>query len=82
LNFRAHAYYHPSHEHSVINSDEPFIMPEYSPTHHPQYGKIKDNRLDKGDFVFALKMPSKPKPPAGVQSSGVRELRKKASMKF
>ena len=29
-------------------------VPEYSPTQHPQYGKIKDIRLDKGDFVFQL----------------------------
>jgi len=30
-------------------------VPEYNPTQHPQYGKINDIRLDKGDFVFALK---------------------------
>ena len=32
-------------------------VPEYNPTQHPQYGKIRDPRLDKGDFVFALKLP-------------------------
>jgi TPR repeat protein len=26
-------------------------------TQHPQYGKIRDRNLDKGDFVFALKTP-------------------------
>ena len=30
-------------------------VPEYNASQHPQYGKIKDIRLDKGDFVFALK---------------------------
>jgi len=35
-------------------------VPEYNPTQHPQYGKIKDIRLDKGDFIFALKRPSRP----------------------
>ena len=30
-------------------------VPEYNPTQHPQYGKIKDIRLDKGDFVFSVK---------------------------
>ena len=30
-------------------------VPEYNPTQHPQYGKIKDIQLDKGDFVFAVK---------------------------
>lgn len=32
-------------------------VPEYNPTQHPQYGKIRDPKLDKGDFVFALKLP-------------------------
>ena len=27
-------------------------VPEYNPVQHPQYGKIRDPRLDKGDFVF------------------------------
>jgi len=26
--------------------------PEYSPSQNPQYGKIRDPRLDQGDFVF------------------------------
>jgi len=42
-------------------------VPEYSPTQHPQYGKIKDIRLDKGDFVFFLKTP--PQLPNGDLSS-------------
>ena len=29
-------------------------VPEYNPTQHPQYGKIRDIRLDKGDFIFQL----------------------------
>jgi hypothetical protein len=29
-------------------------VPEYNPIQHPQYGKIRDPKLDKGDFVFAL----------------------------
>ena len=37
-------------------------VPEYNPAQHPQYGKIKDVRLDKGDFVFALKTPTQPSP--------------------
>jgi hypothetical protein len=27
-------------------------VPQYNPQQHPQYGKIKDPKLDKGDFVF------------------------------
>ena len=29
-------------------------VPEYNPNQHPQYGKIKEPKLDKGDFVFQL----------------------------
>ena len=29
-------------------------VPEYNPSQHPQYGKIRDPMLDKGDFVFVL----------------------------
>jgi hypothetical protein len=29
-------------------------VPEYNPIQHPQYGKIRDPLLDKGDFVFVL----------------------------
>lgn len=43
---------------------------------HPQYGKINNPDLDRGDFVFALKIPSTPKPPAPVQSGGVRDYDK------
>jgi hypothetical protein len=39
-------------------------VPEYNPTQHPQYGKINDIRLDKGDFVFVIKEASlTPGPP-------------------
>ena len=51
-------------------------VPEYNPMQHPQYGKIKDIRLDKGDFVFVLKMPSKHQPPAVGQSSSIRDYDK------
>jgi hypothetical protein len=29
-------------------------VPRYSPNQNPQYGKIRDIRLDNGDFVFAI----------------------------
>ena len=29
-------------------------VPVYNPTQHPQYGKIRNPNLDKGDFVFVL----------------------------
>jgi hypothetical protein len=45
-------------------------VPEYNANQHPQYGKIKDIRLDKGDFVFALKMPSVHQAPAMKKSVG------------
>ena len=45
-------------------------VPEYNAGQHPQYGKIKDIRLDKGDFVFALKMPSVHQAPAMRKSAG------------
>jgi formylglycine-generating enzyme required for sulfatase activity len=32
-------------------------VPQYNAYQHPQYGKIKDIRLDKGDFVFVMKRP-------------------------
>jgi len=51
-------------------------VPEYSPTQHPQYGKIKDVRLDKGDFVFALRIPSTPQPPTVGQSSSIKDYDK------
>lgn len=51
-------------------------VPEYNASQHPQYGKIKDIHLDKGDFVFALKIPSAPKTPAPVPSSDIRDYGK------
>ena len=29
-------------------------VPVYNPAQHPQYGKIRNPKLDKGDFVFVL----------------------------
>ena len=29
-------------------------VPMYNPAQHPQYGKIRNPKLDKGDFVFVL----------------------------
>ena len=29
-------------------------VPVYNPTQHPQYGRIRNPKLDKGDFVFVL----------------------------
>jgi len=45
-----------------------YKVPEYSPTQHPQYGKIRDPKLDKGDFVFLVRSsPAQPTPdPAPV----------------
>lgn len=33
-------------------------VPEYNPAQHPQYGKIRDPKLDKGDFVFVKMGPA------------------------
>jgi len=44
-------------------------VPEYNPGQHPQYGKINDVRLDKGDFIFALtdaSLISTPPEPGGI----------------
>jgi len=35
-------------------------VPLYNPTQHPQYGRIRDPKLDKGDFVFRLANSSRP----------------------
>jgi formylglycine-generating enzyme required for sulfatase activity len=29
-------------------------VPQYNPNQHPQYGKIRDPKLDQGDFVFVV----------------------------
>jgi len=47
-------------------------VPKYNPSQHPLYGKIKDVHLDKGDFVFVLKMPFTVKTPVSDQSNGIR----------
>ena len=44
-------------------------VPQYNPGQHPQYGKINDVRLDKGDFIFVLKgvsLTSAPPEPSGI----------------
>ena len=51
-------------------------VPEYNPMQHPQYGKVKDIRLDKGDFVFALKMEPSIPSPAIPESGGIRDYAK------
>jgi len=38
-------------------------------TQHPQYGKIRNPNLDKGDFVFALPKGAKPQPPAAAAAA-------------
>jgi len=53
-------------------------VPEYNPAQHPQYGKINDIRLDKGDFIFALKgtpLTAVPPDPEGIRDydSVIRE---------
>ena len=46
-------------------------LPRYNGNQHPQYGKINDPRLDKGDFVFFLKK----KEPQPVQEQQLAPLR-------
>jgi hypothetical protein len=48
-------------------------------TQHPQYGKIRDPHLDKGDFVFIVKMPEPKKP---GPSSEVEQEYWKSTTKF
>ena len=38
-------------------------VPVYNPAQHPQYGKIRNPKLDKGDFVFVLPKEEAPPPP-------------------
>ena len=40
-------------------------VPVYNPAQHPQYGKIRNPKLDKGDFVFVLPKEEAPPPPKG-----------------
>ena len=53
-------------------------VPEYNPAQHPQYGKIRDVRLDKGDFVFQLPssgiMKPSPAVPKGKQGTLNKEM--------
>jgi formylglycine-generating enzyme required for sulfatase activity len=40
-------------------------------TQHPQYGKIRDPNLDKGEFVFSISPPkTSPKPPTFIGKDG------------
>ena len=48
-------------------------VPVYNPAQHPQYGKIKDIRLDKGDFVFILKISFASQPLDMGQSNSIRD---------
>ncbi len=49
-------------------------VPRYNPAQHPQYGKIRDIRLDKGDFVFKLAAREKsPEPPAQNNSQAAMD---------
>jgi hypothetical protein len=53
---------------------------------HPQYGKINNPKLDKGDFIFALKTPSKPSsqvskaPPPSLKAEKKRLAEERASI--
>ncbi len=50
-------------------------VPEYNPAQHPQYGKIRDPRLDKGDFVFVrMDEPVPPRSEPDQTKSQVKEL--------
>jgi len=45
-------------------------VPEYNPAQHPQYGKIRDPRLDQGDFVFVAggsAVITRPEPPSASE---------------
>lgn len=44
-------------------------VPTYNSNQHPQYGKIRDPKLDKGDFIFTLKSPSIPSSPTPATPS-------------
>ena len=58
-------------------------VPLYNETQHPQYGKIRDPNLDKGDFVFVLekakpievevKIPPKPPETTGVDVTSLKK---------
>jgi hypothetical protein len=44
-------------------------VPEYNPNQHPQYGKIRDPKLDKGDFVFVVASRKKEESPSTETSA-------------
>jgi len=58
-------------------------VPLYNETQHPQYGKIRDPNLDKGDFVFVLdkarpievevKIPPPPPETTGVDVTSIKK---------
>ena len=47
-------------------------IPKYSAVQNPQYGRILDPELDKGDFVFVLKRTPVLEPPSGGPSIDLR----------
>lgn len=59
-------------------------VPEYNNFQHPQYGKIRDPNLDKGDFVFVLekvkpigasrtKLPPEPPETSNIDISSIKK---------
>jgi len=59
-------------------------VPEYNKFQHPQYGKIRDPNLDKGDFVFVLekvkpigasrtKLPPEPPETSNIDISSIKK---------
>jgi len=48
-------------------------VPYYNRGQHPQFGKIKDPALDKGDFVFVLKPKQAPIPQPQQEEKKLRE---------
>jgi len=58
-------------------------VPLYNETQHPQYGKIRDTKLDKGDFVFVLgeakpaeekiQLPPRPPETAGLDLTTIKK---------
>ena len=49
-------------------------VPVYNPAQHPQYGKIRNPKLDKGDFVFVLPKEEAWPPPSPKERSTMATL--------
>ena len=49
-------------------------VPVYNPAQHPQYGKIRNPKLDKGDFVFVLPKEEALPPPSPKERSTMATL--------